>query len=299
MLTLESGQSVTGEPARLPREAPARIGLLADVERVAHTALIEGEGVYRGRLIPVTHTGGLQVRATSLDLLAVLGSGLGGAWLNAGTAREPVAVLGSVAAQRLGIDRVFPDQRIWLGGQWFNVAGVLRTSPLEPDIDISALIGYPAAERYLGYAAVARGKRGGPAELGLRARRHGPRHRGAGTPRADGEPARPRRGRRQPAVRRAHRPRRRGRRVRQPLPRPRSRRADRRRGRRREHDGHLGAGAAVGDRPAPRARRHPGPGPRPVPRRRRSCSPSPGASSACSPGRWRRRSTRARRGGTS
>ena len=142
MLTLEAGQSVTGQEAQLPREAPGRITLLDHVEQVAHTALIKDKGVYRSRLIPATNTGGLQVRATSLNLLSVLNTGLArGAWLNPGTAREPVAVLGSAAAQRLGIDRTFPDQRVWLGGQWFNLAGVLESSPLEPDIDNSALIG--------------------------------------------------------------------------------------------------------------------------------------------------------------
>jgi putative ABC transport system permease protein len=115
-------------------------------------------------MIPVTNTGGLQVRATSLNLLSVLNTGLArGAWLNPGTAREPVAMLGSVAAQRLGIDRIFPDQRIWLGGQWFNVAGILQPSPLAPDIDNSALIGYPAARAFLGYVSLVRGeKKAGP-----------------------------------------------------------------------------------------------------------------------------------------
>ncbi len=161
LLTVEAGQSLTGQDAQLPREAPARITLLDHVRRVAHTALIKDEGVYRSRLIPATNTGGLQVRATSLNLLGVLNTGLArGAWLNPGTAREPVAVLGSTAAQRLGIDRTFPDQRIWLGGQWFNVGGVLESAPLEPGIDTSALIGYPAAQRYLGYVSLSQGERG-------------------------------------------------------------------------------------------------------------------------------------------
>ncbi len=164
MLTVEAGQSLTGEEARLPLEAPARITHLDDVQLLAHTALIKHTYVYRNSMIPVGNTGGLQVRATSLNLLSVLNTGLArGAWLNPGTAREPVAVLGAAAAQRLGIDRVFPDQRIWLGGQWFNVAGVLEPSPLEPDIDNSALIGYPAAQRYLGYVGLIQGaQRTGP-----------------------------------------------------------------------------------------------------------------------------------------
>jgi putative ABC transport system permease protein len=159
MLTLEAGQSITGQEAQLPREAPERITLLENVEQVADTALVKGKNVYRSRLIPGTNTSGLQVRATSLNLLSVLNTGLArGVWLNAGTAREPVTVLGRTAARRLGIDRTFPDQRVWLGKQSFNVAGILESSPLEPDIDNSALIGYPAAQWYLGYVDLVRGE---------------------------------------------------------------------------------------------------------------------------------------------
>ena len=143
MLTAEAGQSLTGGAAKLPLEAPARITHLDHVQEVAHTALMKDEKVYRNSMIPKGNNGGLQVRATSLNLPSVLRTGIArGNWLNEGTAREPVAVLGSAAAQRLGIDRVLPDQRIWLGGQWFNVAGILQPSPLEPDIDNSALIGF-------------------------------------------------------------------------------------------------------------------------------------------------------------
>src|SRR5919106_5090716 len=118
------------------------------------------EKVYRNPMIPEGNSGGLEVRATSLNLLSVLSTGVArGNWLNEGTARVPVAVLGSVAAERLGIDRVHPDQRIWLGDQWFNVAGILEPSPLEPDIDSSALIGYPAARRFLGYVSMVRGRK--------------------------------------------------------------------------------------------------------------------------------------------
>jgi putative ABC transport system permease protein len=172
MLTVEAGQSLTGQEAQLPHEAAGRITLLDHVEQVADTALIKGKNVYRSRLIPVTNTGGLQVRATSLNLLSVLNTGVArGTWLNAGTAQEPVAVLGSTAAQRLGVDRTFPDQRIWLGGRWFNVTGVLEPSPLEPDIDASALIGYPAARRYLGYLSRVQDERsaGPPSSIYVRA----------------------------------------------------------------------------------------------------------------------------------
>lgn len=159
MLTVEAGQSLTGEESQLPRETPARITHLDNVQLVAHTALMQEEKVYRTWMIPEGNTGGLQVRATSLNLPSVLSTGVArGNWLNEGTAREPVAVLGSAAAERLGIDRVHPDQRIWLGDQWFNVAGILKPSPLAPDIDNSPLIGYPAAQKYLGYVSMVRGE---------------------------------------------------------------------------------------------------------------------------------------------
>jgi putative ABC transport system permease protein len=172
LLTVEAGQSLTGAPAQLPREAPARLTLLDNVDRVADTALMKDKFVYRSSMIPVAETGGLQVRATSLNLLSVLGTGIArGDWLNQGTARVPVAVLGSAAAQQLGIDRVYPDQRIWLGGQWFNLAGILNPSPLVPDIDVSALIGYPAAQTYLGHVSIVHGekKAGPPSTIYVRA----------------------------------------------------------------------------------------------------------------------------------
>ena len=125
LLTVEAGQSLTGGEAKLPREAPARITHLDNVQLVAHTALMKDEKVYRNSMIPVGNTGGLQVRATSLNLLSVLGTGVArGNWLNEGTAREPVAVLGSAAAERLGIDRVYPIS----GSGWAASGSTSRAS---------------------------------------------------------------------------------------------------------------------------------------------------------------------------
>src|SRR5262249_55011994 len=59
------------------------------------------------------------------------------------------AVLGASAAQRLGIGRIWPGERIWLGGQWFYLAGILRPAVLAPAIDSSVLVGFPAAQHYL------------------------------------------------------------------------------------------------------------------------------------------------------
>jgi putative ABC transport system permease protein len=172
MLTVQAGQSLTGEEVQLPLEAPARIGQLGHVERLAHTGRIKGRYIYRSPFISKSNTGGLEVQASSLNLPSVLGTEVArGAWLNEGTNRGPVTVLGSAAAAGLGIDRVHPDQQIWLGGQWFSVAGILKPSPLAPEIDNSALVGYPAAQKFLGYAGLARGRQtyGPPSAIYVRA----------------------------------------------------------------------------------------------------------------------------------
>jgi putative ABC transport system permease protein len=72
-----------------------------------------------------------------------------GAWLSRATATYPGVVLGPTAAERLGVRT--PGTRVWLGGQWFGVTGILSPIPLAPELDTAALVGWPAAERYLGF----------------------------------------------------------------------------------------------------------------------------------------------------
>jgi putative ABC transport system permease protein len=80
-------------------------------------------------------------------------------------------VLGAEAAQLLGIDRIGPGERIWIGdpGQWFYVAGILRPVPATyaPEINPAVLVGFPAAERYLGLD-------GHPSEIYVRTTKNDP-----------------------------------------------------------------------------------------------------------------------------
>jgi putative ABC transport system permease protein len=151
LLTVSSGQTLLGETASLPKRAPsmiARIGPVTQVEETGSTSA----SVYRSQLIPSINTNALSVQAASLGLPSTLGTTVvAGRYLNAATARLPVAVLGANAAARLGIDRVYAGERVWLGGQWFYVAGVLAPAVLAPEIDDAVLVGFPAAERYLGF----------------------------------------------------------------------------------------------------------------------------------------------------
>jgi putative ABC transport system permease protein len=151
ILTVSNGQTLFGQPAELPKQAPAMIGRIAGVSAVQDTAYVTNVSVYRSQLIPSIDTNALTVQAASLGLLGALADTVAhGSFLNAATAREPVAVLGALAAQRLGIDRVFAGERIWLDSQWFYIAGILNPAVLAPGIDTSVLVGYPAAQAYLG-----------------------------------------------------------------------------------------------------------------------------------------------------
>jgi len=128
------------------------IGRISGVQQVQSTGVVSGANAYRTPYIPSVDTRGLTVQAASLDPLPVLATTVAeGHWLNAAIAQEPVAVLGAAAAQLLGIDHIYPGERIWVGGQWFYLVGILKPAVLASGIDTSVLVGYPAAERYLGF----------------------------------------------------------------------------------------------------------------------------------------------------
>ena len=158
LLTVTNGQDFSGATAELPVAAPGMIARLAGVTAVQYTGTVNGVSAYKSPLIPSVETNALSVDASSLGLPAVAGTSIAqGQFLNAATAREPVAVLGATTAQLLGIDRIWPGERIWVGpspaqGQWFYVTGILRSIPATyaPEINSAVLVGFPAAEHYLG-----------------------------------------------------------------------------------------------------------------------------------------------------
>jgi putative ABC transport system permease protein len=151
LLTVTNGQTFSGSTAELPKVAPAMIGRIDPVTQVEDTGNIQVD-VYRSPLVPSIDTNALSVEATSLGLLRVVGTTIAqGRYLNAATEREPVAVLGAAAAQRLGIDHLYQGERIWLDSQWFYLIGILNPAVLAPQIDSSVLVGFPTAERHLGF----------------------------------------------------------------------------------------------------------------------------------------------------
>ncbi|WP_345581549.1 ABC transporter permease, partial [Nonomuraea rosea] len=149
LLTVTPGQTLGGDHAKLPGDAPGMIARIGPVEQVEHTGRTTANA-FRNPYIPAFNTNSLTVNAASLDLPGAVRTSLAqGAYLNAATARQPVAVLGADAAQRLGIAKIHQGMRIWVGGQWFYIAGILNPAKLTPEIDSAVLVGYPAAEKYL------------------------------------------------------------------------------------------------------------------------------------------------------
>ncbi|MDE3205395.1 MAG: ABC transporter permease [Acidobacteriota bacterium] len=152
LLTVTNGQSFTGNTVELPPVAPAMVGRIIGVQQVQTTGTVSAAHAYRNPYIPPAASNGLAVQAATLDLLPVVATTVAqGQYLNAATVDEPVAVLGAGAAQRLGIDRIWPGERIWTGSLWLYTVGILKPAVLAPAIDSSVLVGYPAAEKYLGF----------------------------------------------------------------------------------------------------------------------------------------------------
>jgi putative ABC transport system permease protein len=144
LLRVAPGQTVLGEEAELPEQARPMISRIRPVESVSALEQVDVT-VRRTNYIAEEETGGISVMAADVKLLGTLGATVRrGAFLNEATVRYPAVVLGSDAAERLGIDKL--GVSVWLGDQWFTVVGILNPVELEPDLDSAAFIGLPIAE---------------------------------------------------------------------------------------------------------------------------------------------------------
>jgi putative ABC transport system permease protein len=151
LLTVTPGQTFLGQAAELPEAAAGAVGNLSSVRSAAAVTDVSAASVRRNPYIEAAETGGITVEAADPGLLATLGGRVErGRFLDAGNERFPLVVLGTVAAQRLGVNTLNVNGRpvqVYLGGTWFTVAGVLAPLPLAPEIERAALIGYPIAHQ--------------------------------------------------------------------------------------------------------------------------------------------------------
>ncbi|OLF09321.1 ABC transporter permease [Actinophytocola xinjiangensis] len=149
LLTVSPGTRLGGGAASLPPESVDMIARVGPVRQVAAAGEIPDAKVYRNDRVPSVESGGLTVRAATLDLPAAVGVQVAdGTWLNAATARYPAAVLGATTARQLGLS---PGTRVWAAGQWFTVVGVLAPAALAPELDSATLVGWPVAQTHLDF----------------------------------------------------------------------------------------------------------------------------------------------------
>jgi putative ABC transport system permease protein len=149
MLRIEAGTGIGIGSGELPEESIVMASRVGPVEQVASISDTEAK-VYRNDLVPSGQTGGISVKAVDVNLIATLqGEMDSGVFLDEAARDLPVVVLGSVAAQRLGVTDGTSGTVVWLGDEWFSVVGVMDTLDLSPDLDRGALVSYSAAEEFL------------------------------------------------------------------------------------------------------------------------------------------------------
>ena len=141
LLVVEGATGFAGSGGELPTTAEAMARRIGPVLAVSSVTSVDAT-VRRTDLVPGTRTGGIAVKAVDVALLDTLQGRLAdGEWLDEVRAGLPVTVLGSVAAERLGITDVGDGVAVWLGDRWFTVVGVLEPLELSPDLDRAAIVG--------------------------------------------------------------------------------------------------------------------------------------------------------------
>jgi putative ABC transport system permease protein len=150
LLTVQAGTTFASTSQNdLPYRASAMIAAIPPVRHVTDTVNTTAT-VRRTDKVPPFQTGGITVLGAAIDLPGTLDAQIGhGAWLNAAAANYPAVVLGAGAAQTLGIEHVNPAVAVWIGQRWFTVIGILRPVAIAPELDQAALVGIPAAHRFL------------------------------------------------------------------------------------------------------------------------------------------------------
>ncbi len=147
LLAVQAGQSIFGEESKLPEDAAAMIRRIPPVEQAAAMTSVSST-VRRTDYVPASEGGGISLYASEPEIIETLqGSTSAGRFLDAAAENTPSIVLGTVAAERLGLADLEDGPMVYLSGHWFNVVGILDPLPLNPDLDRAAFIGYPVAAK--------------------------------------------------------------------------------------------------------------------------------------------------------
>ncbi len=148
LLTVAPGQTFFGANEVLPSTAVGSIDHMDAVQRDSAVYQVSNATVRRTPYVPDEQTGGIGVDATDPGLLATVGGEIA-AWrfLDRASENYPTVVLGAQAASTLQIESLNGHIQVFLGGDWFNVIGVMKPVILDPGLDSTAFIGLPVAER--------------------------------------------------------------------------------------------------------------------------------------------------------
>ncbi|MCL2803133.1 MAG: ABC transporter permease [Micrococcales bacterium] len=131
----------------LPETAPAMLARIRPVTSVVTTWTVPDGRVYRSDLVPANQTGALSVGVAEGDLLGTFKVEMAqGEWFSRANLELPTAVLGSSAAQYLGVG---VGARIWSDQRWWAVVGVLEPMMLAQELDATVFLARgPVTEAY-------------------------------------------------------------------------------------------------------------------------------------------------------
>ena len=136
LLEVQPGQSFLGDESKLPDDAPAMIRRIGPVDSAAATASVSAT-VRRTDYIDEFETGGISVVAAEPQLATTLG-----ATVRSGTFLERRhRALPDRGARRRGgrVPRASTaspgSPRVYIGGRWFTVVGILDPVELAPSLD--------------------------------------------------------------------------------------------------------------------------------------------------------------------
>ncbi|MEM7325083.1 MAG: ABC transporter permease [Actinomycetota bacterium] len=148
LLTIEAGGGIGAGDGALPNTALATVGRIDTVTEVSGVWDVDAP-VYRNEFIPEGQTGSIRVVAADGNLASTLNGTLAdGRYLDDGTSAYPNAVLGAVAAERLGITDLDEPSFVLIGDQLVEVIGILDEFPLAADLDRAVIIGREAAQTF-------------------------------------------------------------------------------------------------------------------------------------------------------
>jgi len=148
LLTVEASGGFGGGDSALPEWSSATIERVPTVEVTSAVYDVDAS-VLKNEFVDEGQTGGLGVVAADDGLVDTLNGELAfGSWFDETTETYPTVVLGSVAAERLGVRSLDQPTLVQVGGEYVEVIGVLDEFPLAADLDRAAILPAEAAQTF-------------------------------------------------------------------------------------------------------------------------------------------------------